>query len=343
MRDMRRWTGLVLAPFAGLAGLAAQDPVVAELKFKSQKKWSIALPQETWTNVQAGLAVGPDGASFAAHRKGLGLALDVDTDGDGKLDKAVKGQKGFLLLRDQTADGAKFRYAARFRASGTTYQFASAGFMVGRVAGESIRLIDQNNNGRYDEFGVDAMIVGKGSSASFLSKVVNLDGTLYEIEVEPDGSKVEIRPFQGESGTLNLARGYRSKGKLLSAVVEDDHGNSFQLASTSKGLLVPAGDYRLAYGRIQKGGEVAKIAHGNMDDFVVHGGRTTDVAWGGKVVAVFDHLLLLDKVTIDPSVMQYYGETGEQYLEFEPKLPVPKFLVYDERTRKLLKTGRFGT
>ena len=57
--------------------------------------------------------------------------------------------------------------------------------MVGSVEGVPVQLIDQNNNGVFNEIGIDAMVVGSGKSAAFLSKIVNLKGQLFEFEVDP--------------------------------------------------------------------------------------------------------------------------------------------------------------
>ena len=330
----------------GLAtGLAAQDPASlgADLSFKALKKWSFNLPAETWTAVNGSVPIAhQNGAGFEAHMDGLALALNVDTDGDGKTDKTVKGAKGYLVFKSKDADGEAFSYAVRFRAERKAYQFSSSGVMRGRLEGVGIQLIDQNNNGVYNEIGVDAMVVGKSSSASFLSKVVNLKGTLYEITVSADGKRIDATAFTGEAGTLDLESAFKAKGKLLSAVVKSADGQSSFEVSGDK-LEVPVGEYNLAYGLIGKQNETVQVKQGKMSALDVQANRVTTQKWGGPVMADFTFGHSGENVTIEPRALAYYGQAGEEYHNFQPMAKSPKFFVYDERTEKLLKTGRFGT
>ena len=99
---------------------------------------------------------------------------------------------------------------------------------MGIIDGQKIRIIDQNNNGRYDEYGKDAMVVGQGRYASFLSKVINVRGKLYSIEVSRDGRTLTYEPYAGKSGTLDMTTKFATKGKLLSAIVRSEDGHRAQ-------------------------------------------------------------------------------------------------------------------
>jgi hypothetical protein len=322
----------------------AQDATAefADLSYKAVKKWNIILPKETWTDISNGIpVVHSNGDSFRAYKDGMKLALNVDTNGDGKTDKVVKGAKGYLVLKGKDTDGNSLAYAARFVASGTAYKFSSSGYLQARLAGETIRLIDQNNNGRFDEIGVDAMVVGKGDSASFLSEVVNLKGQLFKLSI--DGNRVGVTPFDGEVGTLNLRSEFKSYGKLESAVVQSDDGKcSFELSGYSSGLTVPTGGYKIVGGLVTKGPETVRVGTGKMSPVDVRLGHETKVAWGGPVMGEFQFDRIGEDVTVQPTALKFYGKAGEEYTDFLPQGASPKFLVYDETTQKLLKTGRFG-
>lgn len=322
----------------------AQEPQSAELSYKAEKKWSTILPNETWSNVSGGIPIQhAGGSSFKAVADGLGLSLAVDTDGDGRTDKEVKGASGFLVFRADSTDGQKLNFAARFRVHAKQYQFAAAGMMRGKLNGDTICVIDQNNNGVYNEFGVDAMMIGKSSVASYLSKVVNVGGALFEIELSADGTKIDATPFGGEAGKLNLRSGFKSQGNLDSAVVKSSDGkHSFQLADSTE-LLVPAGNYSLVYGFVSKANELVTIKAGKMAAIEVKASGTTAPEWGGPLVAELSFTRDGEAVKVAPTAVNFYGRGGEEYVDFLPKGASPKFLVYDERTEKLLKTGRFGT
>ncbi len=332
-----------LALTAGLAAQEAATDLAADMSYKAAKKWSIILPEETWSEVDGGIKVAhQNGDSFSAYEDGLALALNVDTNGDGKPDKTVKGAKGYLVLKGKDADGNSMSYAVRFKAKGKKYSYASSGMMRGRLNGETIMLIDQNNNGVYNEVGVDAMVVGKAKSAHYLSKIVNLKGDLFELTVSADGKKIEATPFAGESGVLNLKKDFKSKGKLTAAVVKSSDGNSsFNLVGGD--LRVPQGSYTLAFGLVEKANETVKIKNGKMAAIEVNPSRTTQVAWGGPLMADFAFTRKGEAVNIQPNALHYYGKAGEEYHDFLPQGASPKFLVYDERKKKLLKSGRFGT
>ncbi len=338
---------LLLAPLAGLCAAAAMvppaEPITAQFKYKPAKRWTVVLPNETWTDVTNGIPISHEnGSSFVAYKDGLKLALSVDTTGDGKPNKQVKGAKGYLVLRGKTRDGASLTYAARFKAKGKTYAFAASGYMTGVVAGETLRLIDQNNNGIYNEVGVDALIVGKGNAASYLSKVVHLKGELHQLSVSADGGQIEATPFTGETGTMDLRSGFDSKGKLVSAVVSSANGDySFNLAKV-KSLRVPIADYRISGGYVTKAGESVRVKTGKMRPVSVTLGKHVKVQWGGPVIGEFNFSKAGNVVKIEPTALKFFGAAGEEYVDFLPQGSSPKFFVYDETTERLIKTGRFG-
>src|SRR5262249_1402225 len=159
------------------------------------------------------------------------------------------------------------------RNAGNRCDYAASGAMVGAIEGVPIQLVDQNNDGVYNEVGVDAIVVGPGRAASFLSKVVNLKGKLFELEVDATGTQVKTRPCTGKSGTLNLRRGVRLQGDLHAAVVSDSTRTlSFEVAAAAEGLRVPVGAYTFSGGFASKGGDTAKLRAGKMKPLLVEDG-----------------------------------------------------------------------
>jgi hypothetical protein len=220
------------------AGVMADDTEneASKLKFKSYKKWNIVMPKEAFVRISGGIKIPhAGGKSFVTEIQGTALA--IDTNADGKVDSWAKGTAGYATLKGRTTEGTPLRYAVRLRNAGG-WHYASSGVMEGRVRGTVIRLIDQNNNGRYNDYGQDAMIVGKGSTASFLSRIINLAGSLYQVEVSEDGSTATTTPFVGESGTINLRGQFQSKGgKLVSAIIANSKGDvSFDVSSRKTDL-----------------------------------------------------------------------------------------------------------
>lgn len=312
--------GVVAALLSSVA--VAQDKQTATLKFRAIKSFDFVMPTDTWTPVSGTIQLKhPNGDGFLAQRDGLKLM--VDTTGTGKPNKEVKGQKGYLTFHSKKGE-ATFQYAARFVAADKGYKFATSCAMVGTVGGVPIQLFDLDNNGVYNQVGVDGLIIGGGKAASFLSKVISHKGELYSLEVSEDGQTVSTTPFTGERGTIGLAGGFHSRAKLDSAVVVDDAGNSFNLAG-AKTMVVPTGRYTIGYGRVSKGSQAASIRAGKMSPLTVKAGQETKLTWGGPVMLEFTHTLAEGKVTVEPANLKYYGKAGEEYFDWLPIGKSPKF------------------
>jgi hypothetical protein len=339
---LARWLAVPLTLACPLWAQSA-EATTTSLKYKAVPKWTVLLPQETWTPVGTGLGIAHAGGhQFTAEEDNTAQKLQLDSDGDGKFDAVIKGAGGYTVLQAKTPAGAPLQYAARFKLEGAVYRFASSGYLQGSLGGVAIRLIDQNNNGRFDEFGVDAMVVGNGNAASFLSRIVNLNGNLLELSFSDDGTELRAVPYTGPVGRINLAKGFAASGKLMAAVVQgDDRSISFEL---SNGVLtVPAGSYRIAGGQVAKANETVQIAVGRSEPIEVAANAEATLNWGGAVTAEFDFARQGGDISIQPTALKFYGRAGEEYLGFVPQGASPKFLVYDATGKKLLKTGRFGT
>ena len=135
--------------------------------------------------------------------------------------------------------------------------------MSGTVGGVPITLFDLNNNGSFGEFGEDAMIVGKGRVAAYVSKVITHNGKVYNFEVTANGKSATVSPYEGQVGSLNVASGFRARSRLEAVIVSDGNGNTFNLAG--KGAVkVPVGEYTIVGGLVKKGSSTARIRAGKM-------------------------------------------------------------------------------
>ena len=339
---------LGLGALALLAGVATgvdeegSAAVTASLTSKAYPKWDIILPKEVWTPIEGSIPIAHSkGDGFATEIAGV-LALSVDTNGDGKLDDKVKGAGGFVKLRGKTVDGDKLAYAARVRPGASGWEYSTGGAMQGKILGTLVRVIDQNNNGIFNEVGRDAMIVGSGVDAAYLSKTISVDGEVYDFEVSADGLEMTANAYTGEVGTLSLATGFDSRGKLESAVVTDRaQGFSFNLAHERSGLKVPAGSYMLESGFAKKAAETVWIEGGKMRPLEVKSGEVTERKWGAPVQADFSWTSGSGAITVNPDVV-YYGAAGEVYHSFAPNAKSPKLIIRDKKKgNKIVLEGRF--
>lgn len=334
--------GALVALLLVAPAVAQDDTIEVSLSHKSYQKWSWVLPSETWSAVSGHLPIAhAGGQGFAVERDGN--KLKIDQTGDGRPTLEIKGVAGFARLMAKGEDGKPFLYSARFRAAGNGWQWATGGAMVGKIKGMPVVLFDQNNNGRYDDLGEDALIVGKAKGAAFLSRVINVKGDLYEIEVSADGTSIAAKPFTGEVGTLNLAEGFKARGRLNAAVVSDSTGKySFDLAHFKQGLKVPAGEYAITAGQAQAGAETVQIRQGRMQPIAVAAGADVTLDWGASVEIEFDYALADGNLTVQPSALRWYGAAGEEYFGWTPDAKSPKILILDASNGRKVGEGRFG-
>jgi len=330
--------------------LAAAAPAVettsrsVELSFKPYLDWDYLLPREQFATVAEGIAFPHAGGDVLAARL-EGTALWLDRDGDGECDSKVepleRGQTALMVFRPRDARGEECTYAVRLRSDGQ-WSYSASGAMVGELGGTRIALIDQNNNGRFADFGQDALVVGRGRAAGFLSRVIDVDGELYSIEVTDDGRHVEATPFEGETGVLDLGSELESKARMRAVVVKSTDGElSFELSQAKEGLRVPAGKYTIHSGTVALGKGRALLAPGRSRPITVTAGETTTLEWGGPLEAELRYARRGEELRIAPEDIRYFGRAGEEYKSFQPLGCSPTFTIKDADTGEVLVTTRF--
>ncbi|MCB9891637.1 MAG: hypothetical protein H6832_12720 [Planctomycetes bacterium] len=333
---------LTLCILAALAAPSGGDAVTATLEPRPVSRWNFATPTEVWSKIGGGIPV-PHvrGDRFLAHPDGPdGIFLMVDRDGDGNVDSKVKGVGGYVALRSKTKDGKEVHYGVRFRKAGSDWEYACSSTMSGTVAGLPITLIDIDGNGRWNDYGVDGLILGKGKNAGFLSKVVSLRDELMNLEVSEDGTDVKLTPFEGETGEVEFS--IDSRGRLAVATVSDLTGKiSFAFEKNGK-QVVPVGKYAITGGLLTKGKEQARLATGKMRSVNVQSGKLAKIEIGGSVTADFRYELADGKLTVKPEI-HYYGQGGEEYVEWLPDNKSPKITVFDSRKKRPVESGRFAS
>ncbi len=334
-------TCLSLAAIAALPRSAtAQEAKAVNFNFKQVKKWDTKLPNETWKTIGSYLEIAN------GHEKGFVVEngpfkLIIDSDGNGKPDEVIKGLGGEALLKGKHKDGEKFQYAVRVRKERDNWQFACGGVMTGKINGVPVSLIDQNNNGVWNEVGTDAMVVGKSSAASYLSKVINIKGELLEFSASEDGSSIIVTPYQGEAGILNAVEKYNTKGKLTSAVFSSrDREVSFELSQANKGMLVPINEYELTSATASESAGHVRIRRGSMRGITIKGGDEQIIQWGGPLRIEFTHHRTDDE-SITVNLPTFYGDAEEEYYDFYPGGKSPSILVTDKKTGKEVWSGKF--
>lgn len=343
-----------VCPRAGLAvallwGVSASIPASAQdaggweeasLKHRGMEDFTVVLPDAKGVWKKLGESLVLQGLEFPLEVQG-DLKFEIDSDGDETVDTAIKGNAGYVELAGKDKDGNPFRYAVRFANTGAKqWNWAPSHVMTGKVRGTIVSFVDRNGNGKYDDVGQDAYVIGTERAAAYLSSVVNIGGELFELEIDKTGSSVKTRPFTGPTGTLAAAPPTDIKGDLVAAVFTSGTW-SFNVAGQPKGLKVPAGKYTFASGFLERGTESATMSRGRMEPVEVAADGTLAVAWGGPLYGEIDEpTTTKDSITVRPT-LYIFGNAGEAYADFLPQGKAPKVEVLDKETGKVLKKGTF--
>lgn len=309
-----------------------------KLKHSAHERWNFVLPAERWHNADKAIEL-PGGMTFETEISGTNK-IEIDANSDGDCEVTVRST-GFVTLRSKNSEGDLIKYSIRLRNTGAKrFEWTTGSSMKGQVAGQTLHVFDQDGNGKYSDWGVDAIAIGNNKSASLLSKVVLMSGKLYHFDVTEDGREVSVAPFAGETGTLNAVGDFESKGKLTSAVFQDGD-TSFCVANFRKGVAIPVGTYRFVSGRVEKGSASVSIRPGSMQKFAVLTGGETNVEWGADVSGEFSFQQKDDKVTVQAN-FKFFGSAGEEYYDFQPRGKGPKIIISDAERGLEIKEARFS-
>ncbi|MAG57195.1 MAG: hypothetical protein CMJ83_12955 [Planctomycetes bacterium] len=330
-------SGVVTGQDAATASATLDAPTSVNLEYRTFRKWKLTLPEEQWNPVGPGIHFATHGLKWPIAVRGTALQFDADLDG--VMDVKIEGDQGLVTLSGKLASGQTWKYTVRVVNKGG-WKFAPGGGVVGKIDGTKVTIVDQNGNGRYGDIGEDAMIVGRGKAACFLSKVVSVGGQAYEIDVASDGTSLSYRPYQGETGVLRLDM--ETKAKVLSAVVKSTDGQfSYELSRAGDGFTVPAGRYALYTGELGISSNRMRMKRGRSKPIIVEAKRELAVEWGGPVKAEFDYARQGGKVGLSPDKVWYYGAKGEEYTAFKPLGKSPKFTFTNRKTGREIATAYF--
>lgn len=321
------------------ASLPPMGGTVVALKDKPSRKFSYELPAERWLAVGDSVPIPHQGgAGFSVQVDGE--ALLIDADGDGTTERRIEGSKNkdtgnrraFCLLEGTRSSGVPLRYAIRLRNLGKGWEWSPSGVVQGKLNGQKIAIIDQDGDGIFGEIGQDALIMGTSKRAVFLSSTVHVNGQLMALHVNSEGTELQVEPFQGATGTLDLATEFEADGRVLGAVIKSTDGkHSFDLARSTGPVSVPAGRYRLHAGVLGLGQSRVQVLEGNMKPMVVRAGKATALAWGGPSRAEFTFQRAGGKIQFDPNRVWWYGAAGEEYKGWAPRGKSPEFTVKERK------------
>ena len=341
----------LLAAVVTMPVWAEEETESVDLRYRSYRNWSLQLPRETWFPLKDGIRIShAGGESFAFEFEGT--SLRVDTDGDGELDRTIKAlvdpktmvSSTRVILNGTDKSGKPFRYAARLRNDADGWEWAPGGAMAGTINTQAgpipVRIIDQNGNGKFNDVGSDAMIVGNTDHAMMLSTTVYVDDKLQTIAISEDGKSFQLSDYQGLTSEIDMSTSFNSKAVLLSSVIlSADRNHSFDVAAIEGPVRVPAGKYTVVAGVVGLGQHRVTISAGRMKPLALEANRSKNFDWGGPVASEFQFARVGDAIQFSPNAIWYYGKAGEQYTGWHPIGKSPEFKVLDADTQVVLEVA----
>jgi hypothetical protein len=246
-------------------------------------------------------------------------------------------------------DGMAGQYAFRLKmvAEKEKYVLLRACARVAEFQGKKIVLLDDNGNGKYDDVGKDAVIIGDGPLA-FLGKYVEIGGQFYELLVHASGHTVEIRPAPKlDTGTVDLFEKYKPPQKSetlkIHTLIISGTAGSFAFDEKHRRGKVPEGAYDLVFGLFERAKETVYLKKGEKTSFTVTANQTATPRWGGVVKAKFE--VSSEEKGVEVSPPGFFGEGSERYVpEHFRVTPVTAGIVQVFTDRmKLERRTPFGT
>lgn len=267
------------------------------------------------------------------------MYIGLDADGNGTVDRAefrpVGKDKTAVFSLKLGAGEAKTDFAVllteivlNLKANAVIGMFAEIHVNCahkGTVDGQTVRLIDDNMDGKITQDGLDAIAVGNVAAMPLRRQHAIGDGH-YQVSVDAEGKELTAtRLSDVATGTVETSY----KGSALGCLMLDDAagGKSYDVvASGASGI--PAGKYQLRYGAVVRGGEVLVMERTNtMPEFEITAGKVNELRIGAPLRVNFSARLLDDKITVMPN-LQIMGAGDERYnLTFAGELGRPHVLM----------------
>ena len=218
-------------------------------------------------------------------------------------------------------------------------------FSIGKVEGVELMLIDQNQNGSYDEIGTDLMVFDRSRYGVPVSSVINLKNKLYECKVDPKGQKISLKSYEGKCSELDLVSGFKCPTAADLLIINS--GDIYIDLAGNKKALVPCASYNIWLGYIEEGTSHVAIKQNQMKPIEVAEAVDKDgkmiptaIQWGASFRFEFDFSVDdSNNVKVTYKSLRVYGVTEEEYYNFSPKI-FPQVGVLDAK-KDLVSKGAF--
>lgn len=286
------------------------------------------------------------------------VQVDVDNDGNGDVDVPLTGNKEAVAFKI-AGNSREWGAIATIGVQQEQYQgievnlapsddqltlyLHPAASVVGELEGESIRVLDDNLDGKYGSAprtwayvgmsegnfcpDMDSVVIGRSKRARPWSSMQLVDKQWYRFEMDESGKQLVATPVTVETATLKYKF---SGGKPEWIIVKGTGGlEGCYFEVTSKGTEVPAGTYELFYGDLRKGKKQqtakALILPGRRSKSIrVEPGKVETLELGAPFGFEFKQSLDGEVLTVVGQSVVVTGAAGERYERVWNCVPQPE-------------------
>ena len=320
-------------PLAFRTGTTASRVFTPAKALHGGKRFSIKGAEGTIS--VAGQSV-PFGAKWSAPANAFYVAMDRDGDGSLGRKEWVRLGKDFSASFQLKLDEATYAVRLvnlRILARTTGISSVSGACMVngcrqGAHGTTMIRVFDDNLDGVYTQDGQDAIAVGRSGGAIPLRKVHQIGTQHCELEISQDGTQLTVTPLsKQEVGIVELPY----KRGLACLAFTDEEGKSYDLAVSAR-TGIPPGSYKLSYGVLLGGGQMAVIRPTkSCPTYDIEAGKINKLRIGPPIRVSFSATYGQRRVRVSPRV-EALGAGGELYsFDFSGGTGRPHVLLLEDK------------
>ncbi|MGH7143137.1 MAG: hypothetical protein ACREJ2_03270 [Planctomycetota bacterium] len=362
------WAGLPTLRFVGASALPAADAADDGGWQKFKGKPEPIGPAPTFATPGMFLPPTPRLVAFPAGGLPVDLPLDatlptgkpvraailpnrmlwIDVNGDGKPDLGERfppTRTGYgpvtIPLKYKNGSEAPYSFHLVETTTAGTYKLVTGQMIRYSISWNhrqlTLLLLDQNNNGRYDDADADVVMEDQRPGC-FLAKTITVGmdaGSVAEIVVYPDGTTIEMRPYAGPTGILDPVSQYTpaQSGVTLQYLAMDGKLSRPGFSAAFPRARVPVDSYAFRSAALQRGTESVHVERGALAEVAVQANQTATLAWGGTVELKYGFRRDGENLVFD--AFQFVGKDHQEIY-----LPQPPFTLNTAyRAEELVPAG----
>ncbi len=240
---------------------------MGRLPFVTPRQARQAFAKVTVSGGKGSLAV--PGLSLAFER-GLMAVIAADSKIKNPIGVAIppKGFSQAIAAPLKTAAGGTDSVAMCFCWTGKAGEYYVRNMMVAtaQYADCNVTVIDDNCNGKYNDVGEDAVIVGRGRLAAPLGSTVLLGGRPYGFQVSDDGRKMTFSAVKSPKLGAAIVSNREGHRLLIGAVLKGPGGGYYVIGDRTPTVL-PVGSYSFAFASLGNpiAGQFAILEGGSLN------------------------------------------------------------------------------